>query len=346
MSSIAWWSHTSNKKVASARLRCFQVVDELKRQGFDVGTYAPGQKAPAVLVLSKRYDAESVRHALTLRRDAGTKIVLDLCDNYLYYTNDEPKWQTRAAHLRDAVAAVDKVIASTPTLRDCIEQACPKRPEIAVVGDAVELPGHPTASYRPSALKAEYRLARLRRAIERARIESGRRLLWFGSHGSGHAEGGMGDLLLIRNCLERANANKPLSLTIISNSESKYQQLSEAWGFQTHYLKWHLRTFSRAASLHDIAVIPIGKNPFTLCKTNNRVATAFMHRLAVVADSIPSYEDFADTAVLDDWEQGLDRLMGDSGGRQARIERGLSLVEQHWSLSSIVGQWKCALNLV
>jgi hypothetical protein len=345
MNSIAWWPHTSNNKVASARLRCFQVVEALKRQGVDAGIYTPGQQAPATLVLSKRYDAASVQHALGLRRDAGTKIVLDLCDNHFYVSTDDPKWQTRAVVLKQAVAAVDKVIASTPTLRDCIRQACPVHPDIAVVGDAVEPPGESTLSFRPSTLKAAYRLARLRRDVARVGVADGRRLLWFGNHGSGHAEGGMADLLMIRDRLARANARQPISLTVISNSRDKYRQLTRDWDFQTYYLDWHPRTFSRAAAMHDIAVIPIGRNPFTLCKTNNRVATAFMHRLAVAADSIPSYRAFADSAVLDDWEEGLDQLMDNRSAREARVRRGLSLLEQHWSLPTIAGEWRRALGL-
>jgi hypothetical protein len=345
MNSVAWWPHTANQKVASARLRCFQVVEELKRQGVDAGVYAPGQPAPQTLILSKRYDAASVRHALTLRRDSGTRVVLDLCDNHFHVSSDDPRWQARAAALKGAVTTVDKVIASTPTLQEFIVQACPEHPDIAVVGDAVEPPTHPAVSLRPGALNAELQLARLARAIARSGVAEGRRLLWFGNHGSGHAEGGMADLLLISERLERVNDRQPISLTVISNSKEKYRQLARQWAFRTHYLEWNARTFSRAALLHDIAVIPIGKNPFTLCKTNNRVATAFMHRLAVAADAIPSYDAFSASAVLDDWEQGFAQLMEDHSSRKARIERGMSLVEQHWSLQAIKGEWMRALGL-
>lgn len=345
MNSVAWWPYTSNEKVASARLRCFRVVEELQRRNVDAGIYSPGLPAPRTLVLSKRYDAASVRHAVNLRRDAGTRIVLDLCDNHFYASNADPKWQARARALHDAVGAVDQVIASTPTLRACIEQTCPVHPEIAVVGDAVE-PANPAArSLRLGAWKAAFRLARLRSAIAGSGVEEGRRLLWFGSHGSGHAEGGMADLRLIRDVLERAHARQPLCLTVISNNKDKYRRLIGGWGLHTHYLGWDLLTFSRAALLHDIAVIPIGRNPFTLCKTNNRVATAFIHGLAVVADSIPSYEEFAGSAVLDDWDRGLAALMANRSLRAGRIESGQRLLQQRWSLPAIVDEWMRALNL-
>jgi hypothetical protein len=345
MNTVAWWPHTSNKRVASARLRCFQIVEELERWGMDAAIYAPGKPPPRTLVLSKRYDAASVRHAADLRREFGTRLVLDLCDNHFYASNAEAKWQARADALRHAVATVDQVIASTPTLRHYIEAACPQHPPIEVVGDAVEFPGGPSGLRRARHLKAEFRLARLRAAVSRAGVAEGRRLLWFGHHGSGNAEGGMSDLLSISGRLESAHARQPLSLTIISNSKDKYRQITRDWRITTHYLDWHAATFSRAAALHDIAVIPIGQNPFTLCKTNNRVATAFVHGLAVAADSIPSYEDFAQSAVLEDWGPGLDRLMDDPAFRQARIASAMQLIERDWNLSRMAADWIRALDL-
>jgi len=60
---------------------------------------------------------------------------------------------------------------------------------------------------------------------------------------------------------------------------------------------------------HSICVIPINPNPFTLATTDNRIVTALVHGLQVVADSIPSYRRHARHACLDDWEDGLERAM-------------------------------------
>jgi hypothetical protein len=175
-------------------------------------------------------------------------------------------------------------------------------------------------------------------------VPPGRRLVWFGNHGSGYAEGGMADLSKLHSLLEQAQQDAPLSLTVISNHRGKFEQLVQAWRLPTHYLAWHPATISRALQLHDVAVIPIGLNPFTLCKTNNRVATAFLHGLAVVADTIPSYTEFADSAVLDDWGPGLHRLLHDSAWRQQRLALGQQRVRDHWNLPHIVDQWQRALG--
>jgi hypothetical protein len=345
MNVIAWWPHTSNPQIASVRLRCFQVVAELHRQGIQAGVYAPGQQPPQTLVLSKRYDADSIRHAITLREASGTRLVLDLCDNHFYTSSTDPIWKARADSLREAVRTVDLVVASTPTLARYIEAECPGHPDIVVVGDAVEGPRHATPLQRIGSPWAELQLMRLKNRLCRSRIAKGRRLLWFGNHGSGNAEGGMTDLLLIRENLERASKQALLSLTVISNSEKKFRQITANLAFDTFYLDWQSTTFSRAAALHDVAVIPVGHNPFTICKTNNRVATAFMHSLAVVADSIPSYEEFSESAVLDDWGQGLDLLMENHTARTGRIQRGIQTVKDHWNLANIAAEWTHALNL-
>jgi hypothetical protein len=345
MNAVAWWPHTSNPHVASVRLRCFQVVVELQRQGIQASHYSPGQIPPQTLVLSKRYDTDSIHHAVKMRASAGTRLVLDLCDNHFYTSSLDPQWKARADSLRRAVHAVDLVVASTSTLAQYVKEECPGHPDIVVIGDAVEGPSYPAILHRARSPWAEMQFLRLRKNLSRVKVGEGRRLLWFGNHGSGNTEGGMQDLLLIRDRLERVSAQRPLSLTVISNNAEKYRQITHNWSLNTYYLDWSLTTFSRAATLHDIAVIPVGRNPFTICKTNNRVATALIHRLAVIADSIPSYEEFSQSAVLDDWGQGLNLLMQNRSVRIARIENGIELIKTRWSLEHIAAKWTEALNL-
>jgi hypothetical protein len=345
MHAVAWWPHTSNAHVASVRLRCLQIVTELQRQGIHATVYRPGQEAPRILVLSKRYDEKSVRHAVTMQKSRGTRLVLDLCDNHFYSSGAGQKWRARADSLRDAVAAVDLVIVSTQTLAQRVKDECAHHPPLAVIGDAVEEPFSPGLLQRAGSPWAELQFFRLRHSLLQDKIPEGRRLLWFGNHGSGNAEGGMEDLLLIREKLESAFARAPLSLTVISNNAEKYRKITQNWSLKTYYLDWHLTTFSRAAALHDIAVIPVGLNPFTVCKTNNRVATAHVHGLAVVANSIPSYTEFSNSAILDDWEHGLTMLMESHAVRMARVENGIELIKSRWSLTHIVAEWARVLEL-
>lgn len=340
---LAWWPHTTKRSVASFRLRCWQIVGALRRRDVDAGLFDPAD-APAVLVLAKRYDPRSLETAVAVRARHGTRLVLDLCDNHFDAASDDAQWQFRRQQLLAAVRQVDRVVVSTNALADVVRAHAGQAVDIRVVGDAAEPPWTPGPWSRWNHPLAELSLARLSAALGRADIPLGRRLVWFGNHGSGYADGGMGDLAHLRNALEAAQAQSPMSLTVISNHRQKFERLTHRWSLPTRYLKWHPNTVSRALQMHGVAVIPIGRNPFTLCKTNNRVATAFRHGLAVAADSIPSYQAFHDCAVLDDWQQGFQRLLRDDAYRLATVQRGQQRVLSDWTLEAIAGQWLRALT--
>jgi len=341
---FAWWPHTSNSSVASYRLRCLRVVEELSRRGVDAALFRAGD-VPDVLVLSKRYDAASLEAALGLRTRRGTRVVLDLCDNHFHSASDAPQWQRRGEALRDAARAADLVIASSDALERVVQAETQSAVQTVVIGDAAEAPDlDPPSRWRHPL--AEHRLRRLRTRLARVPAAPGRRLVWFGNHGSDYAEGGMSDLCSIQAVLEAANRDSPLSLTVISNSRAKFADLTRSWRLATHYVDWHPATFSRALQCHDVALIPVRPNPFTLCKTNNRVATALLHGLGVAADSIPSYRALAEWVVLDNWHDGLHRLMSDADYRRACVARGGEMVRTQWSIERIGSQWLQALRRV
>lgn len=345
----AWWPHTTNRQIASYRLRCLAILEELARKDVQVTLYELGKPPPDCLILSKRYDAGSLAHAADLRERHGTKVVLDLCDNHFYNPQHLPDWEVRGLELRAAIATSDAVIASTEALADVVRTECPVAPHIYVIGDAAELPDIPRLRLSHRRVAAELRLGHLKREISRASPMT--RFVWFGNHGSPYADGGMSDLNRLREPFEQFARTRPLSLTVISNNRSKFRSITRSWSFPTYYLPWHEATISRALALHDIAVIPVTPNPFTLCKTNNRVATAFLHGLAVVADRIPSYEPFEHSAILDDWQHGLAILANDTQARADRVALGKKVCEQ-WTLPTIAKHWKgvieavvCARNL-
>lgn len=337
---VRWWPHTQDPWVASYRLRCLQVVDALRAQGVDAGLYQPDAgTAPRCLVLSKRYDAASMQQAVSVRERAGSRLVLDLCDNHFHVDGDDPKLLQRAAALRDAVRCVDHVVASSTALADVIRSECGAEISIDVVPDATEPPVEPQGPARWREPAAEHALWRLERALRRSGVPRTHRLLWFGNHGSAGTEGGMTDLSRIRDALHQAFRARPLSLTVISNDAAKFAAVTDGWTLPTFYLPWRAHSFSRAVRLHGAALIPIGLNPFTRCKTNNRLATALLHGLNVIADTIPSYEEFAACSVLGDWPRGLNSYLDDTHRRAADVTAGRRLLAQRYSLDEVAAQW-------
>lgn len=346
---FVWWPHTKLVAVASYRLRCLQIISTLRARGIDAGLYQKSRRkgsAPSVLVLSKRYDPPSLEHALKLRMRQGTRLVLDLCDNHFYSQSDDPLWVVRAESLRNAVRAVDMVVCGSAYLEAVVRKEARQPLLTAVIGDAAEPAFAPAAFQRWLHPLAEVRLRALEAQLQRQRVAQARRLVWFGNHGSAYAEGGMNDLAHLQSALLRAHQDAPISLTVISNSASKYKSLSRSWNFTSQYLDWHLATFSRALRLHSVALIPVEHNPFTLCKTSNRIITASLHGLAVAADSLPSYQDFAECTVLDNWDTGFRQLLNDPHQQEKITVLARQKIQEQWTVNQIADQWLTALTKV
>jgi glycosyltransferase involved in cell wall biosynthesis len=235
----------------------------------------------------------------------------------------------------------DHLVASTPEVAAVIAAEVGADQPVTVIGDAVE--------ERILGIKQPIPVRWVRRRQLRsllAQLEHGRNegieasLVWFGIHGGPHHEHGMSDLERIRPVLERIHRRHKLQLTVISNSRTKFASLIGSWSFPTHYLEWNPTTFLDALRGHDIAVIPVTQNPFTRCKSNNRLATALSLGLAVVADSIPSYREFGRFCRLDDWDQGVIDYIRDPELRRSHVEEGRQYVMQKYSLERIADAWE------
>lgn len=339
----AFWPHTDDERVASVRLRCHLIVRELQRSGADARVYRPDATAPRTLVLSKRYDPASLAHAQSLRTRAGTRLVLDLCDNHFHCARAVEPFVQRAADLVAAVRGVDRVVAASHALADVVRQHVPQAPPIDVIGDLIEPRLQPPRRWRER-MRERWRLTRLRWRLGRAGAAAGRRLVWFGNHGSPNVDGGMQDLESVRQALHDHHRERPLSLTVISNSREHFHALTQGWAFPCLYLPWSGATFDDALALHDITLIPVRANPFTLCKTANRVATASMHGLAVAADTIPAYEEFRDCIVLGDWGAGLARLMDRADERASAVARARALLDERYAPPVIGARWLALLQ--
>jgi hypothetical protein len=331
---LVFWPHTTRADVASTRIRCLQVIRELREQGERAELGDGNGEAPDVLVLAKRYDAATLSVAAQLR-GRGTRVVLDLCDNHFYYRDAAPQWIERARQLRAAVHAVDHVVAASQPLAEVVRDECGGTTPVTVIADALDA-GPPQ---RRAGLAQRWQRFGLRHFLWRHPVAPGRRLLWFGNHGAEYANGGLEDLSRIADALQRHHARAPLTLVVVSNSFEAYTRWLPQCPVPSFYLPWSTPTFEAALRSHAVALIPAQNNPFTRCKTNNRLATAFMNGLAVAADSLPPYEEFADLALLDDWDAGLAALMDDAGDRVQRVRLARERLQQRYSVGLIGRQW-------
>jgi hypothetical protein len=343
---ILWVPFTAQARVASVRLRCLYPAAWLRAHGHDVTVAARGmQLADAdIAVFSKRYDAPALEIAQQLR-SRGTPVVLDICDNHFYAAEEHAGFRERRDSLLRMIDRATGIVAASEELRRVIGGQSAGARVAAVIADPIEDLRELRQAAPLRDRLAWFEWSRYRARVMQLRQAGAVGLVWFGNHGVDYSrQGGMADLCKLRSALERHARSRPVYLSVISNSAERFAQLFAGWGVTTLYLGWRARYFGEALSLHDAALIPVEKNPFTLCKTANRLALALAHGLAVIADAIPAYEPYRDVTVLDDWDGGLTGYLNDPARRRQDAQRGRERVKQDMNMDRIGAAWQEALE--
>lgn len=336
---IGWWARRRTLSVAGIRIRCHAVMRELRRQGCEVEWFDPEQPwRYRAVVLHKHYDAKTLGVVEQLKQ-SGVRVIFDLCDNHFYNPRNLPEWDRRADDLRRMAQRADAVVVSTEALADIVARECALPAPPTVIPDALD-----ELSDVPVSLKNRLRQALPARLLMR-RVRSSRKqgrtaLLWFGNHGSPYADGGMLDLLGLREALESLNRRLPLHLTVLSNNRDKFEQNFQGWSFPVIYGAWSAQHFAAIAALHTVALIPAQDNPFTRVKSENRVVTAFAHGLAVVADPVPSYRAFSDALAFGNWAQSIERYARDEGLRNRHVQAGRLRAQELCGIETIARRWR------
>lgn len=327
---LGWKPKALDPNVASVRYRCLLPVQELQAREFPVTLYQESDRDRyAGVIFSKLYDADHQALARHLKARRAT-IILDLCDNHFYNPYDLPVYRRARTDLLRMLELADVVVCSTPKLAEIVEREAGLSQRPAVVGDPIdiELDGRRLGTRwtvgSPAALAAD----------------GGPRLLWFGIHGVPNAPCGILDLLNIADLLLRIGRERRFELVVVSNDRAKYEKHVGNLPWRSRYVEWAADVFPELLTQVAAVVIPITLNPFTVCKSNNRLATALAAGLPVVADEIPSYREFADFCYLNDWEGGLGAVFTAYAEALARARAGRAYVRRHWSSEAVARQWE------
>jgi hypothetical protein len=326
---IGWIPTSQDSRIASARLRCALPSLYLRKAGWRSEVFEESRAGSYdVVVFQKVYDKDRLALAERLRQ-RGTATIFDLCDNHFYNPDDLPQLAERADRLRRMLDLVSAVSVSTEALAELVADRSP-----TVIDDALD-PITPSPLGRARSW-ARYRLGMGRRI----------RLVWFGNAGTESPPFGLAHLPRINSTLEELAARRPLSLTVISNSRSAYERAVASASFPTRYVEWNAGTFRRAFPDHDICVLPIEPNPFTLCKTANRVALSLQLGVPVVTDPIPSFEDFAPFVQLGHWPESLERYADDAELRATHVREGRRYIASTYTPERVVAQWSALFERV
>ena len=318
------WKPVGDENTASARLRAYLPCRYLREKGWDCEMYRPGNKPEyGLVVFQKCYAEEDIALAKELKSN-GTVTVFDLCDNHFYNPTGSEALAARAGRLRRMIETADFVTVSTPEIGKLV----PDR-ETTVIDDAVEMPPY-------HALKRAYVQGK---TWIKKRFNPVFDVVWFGTAGSETPRFGMVDLTRVRAALEQLNRQLPLRLTVISNSKEAFARYATGASFPTRYYEWRRDTFAYLLSVQDVCIIPVDPNPFTRCKTSNRLVTALSLGLPVVADPIPSYEAFAGCIKTGDWEKNLRHYALHAGERKKDVQNGRKFIGSRFSQEAITAQW-------
>ncbi len=318
---------------ASARLRVFLPIRHLRAAGVDARRCEPDVVAAGdVVVFSKCYGAEQQAQARAFR-ERGAIPLLDLCDNHFWVPDDAPQLQPRADDLRRMLALVDGVSVSSDSLREVVARECPGVPT-AVIDDALD-------PMQPSWRARFFRWVR-RRERRRLRMHGrGLRLLWFGHHGDVAPPFGLVDLERLLPTLADLHARTPLQLTVITGSKERFdERIASRAVIPVRFVQWRRETFRHWLVQHDACLIPIGDNPFTRCKSANRLLLALHAGVPVLADRLPSYLPFERFARLGDFAGALRELADDPAAIVAATRAGQEHVRTEWSSRRVVTQWR------
>ena len=363
---IAWKPLHYNFNVASSRLRSFLPCKILKSAGWDCEIYNPKhQNNYQLVIFQKAYDPPDLILAEKLKNQ-GTKIILDLCDNHFYNPYQIPEFVAKEKRLRKMIELANLVTVATPALGKLIHGKAN-----LVIDDVVDpfpetLQGKIRSKIASWKNNQQYRFNVLQKSFSDAispsplpftptSARSSFKVVWFGSSqlakiysqsGIKDAPAGLDSIKKVLPALEKINQEIPVQLTIISNSQKRFRQATKNTNFSCIYYEWNLATFPFLMQQQDVCIIPIEFNNFSICKTSNRLITALNQGVAVVADKIPSYEEFGEFVLFADWENGLGSYADNPALRAQHVHRGKEYIIGKYTQDRVVEQWSNAFKQV
>lgn len=322
---LAFKARVQDPTIASYRYRVLEPIAFLKARGHQAEEFKEARlDRYRTVVFSKAYGPKDRELARRLKA-AGKSVILDLCDDHFYNPAGLPKYREAAESLREMIGICDRVVCSTPVLARSVQAAAQLPGTPAVAPDAYEQApvavGPPTPADQPA------------------------RLLWFGRHGSPNAPAGMADLLLVRDALADACAQRPFELVVCSDSEARFAEVAPGLGVPARFVPWTPESFAEELAHTDAVLIPLSDNPFVAAKTHNRLTLALSAGVPVVADHLESYEEFAPFCWIGDWRAGLEAVLLRPEAARARAAEARPYLEAHWSPKAVAPLWEAALEL-
>jgi hypothetical protein len=333
MSKKIAWKPYGNINIGSSRLRAFIPCKYLRQEGWNCEIYAPKKVTKYSLVIfQKDYENDYCLELAKFLKEKGIKVVVDLCDNDFYNPNNYPWIEEKSERLKRLIDIADAVSVSTPELAKLVHGKL-----VYVIDDVIETPSTSILNSLLLNLKNSFTV----------QTNSSLKIVWYGNNRIDPPESpaaGIIDIAAIIPELEALHSEVSISLTVISSSKSLFDKYLSSVSFPTQYYDWDIKTFPHLFRQHDVCIIPVNTNPFTICKTNNRLTLSLLLEVPVVADRIPSYEEFSDFVLWGDWKNNLLKYATNLELRKQHISNGKSYILGHFNKERVVTQWSNLFN--
>lgn len=315
--------------LASARYRVIIPGTQLARRGHQVGigtipvdpraVVDPETVTADAVVFSKSVNPNNEKLASSLR-ERGACVVLDLCDNYFEHAG-------HGAQFRDHNIAMCKlatrVVTSTPTLAAAIREHTGI--EATIITDPVE-GTRCDAAFEP-------RFPRVK-------------LLWFGHQSNWPS------LAETLPSLAALAETWPLEINVVTAPLPEIQAAISAFnGAHTPRMTIRLTPWTTdavwpALEQCDLVIIPSLRSEFHAAKSPNRLVESLNAGRLVVAHPLPSYQEYADYALLsDDIAAGIRQALENAAAMPARIVRGQTYIARVNSPFTIGNAWERAIGI-
>ena len=318
------WKPLGDEKMPGSRLRAYLPARHLREAGWNTEIF-DDRKAETydLVIFQKIYQRDTIALAERLKK-RGTKLVFDLCDNHFYNPDGNPTLHERAQRLYAMINMMDAVSVSTFELSKLIAGKT-----VEVIDDPIDY--QRVTPWLDLRLKAE----RLLNPERRSRVK----FVWHGTAGLPSPPTGLINIQRVLPYLQDLNRTVPLSLTVISNSRELFEKYASGADFPVRYVDWDLTTFAYNLKQNDVCIIPISTNPFTICKTNNRLVSSLLFGLPVVADPIPSYQEFSQCVLFGNWTDNLRTYATDPKLRRMHVRKAQQYIRSKYTPSRVVTQW-------
>tara|TARA_Y100000389_G_C17453552_1_gene516457 strand:+ start:629 stop:1657 length:1029 start_codon:yes stop_codon:yes gene_type:complete len=333
----------NNPQKASSRIRYLNIIKYLNNANIELYNNKNHSKYSTIL-FGKKFLDEDVKLAKTIK-DEGKSLYFDICDNYFHNPNNLESYKKYTSNIKEMMNISDKVILSSNELKKHVIKELPQiKKKIIVIEDA-----HEEELIRNCNL-----IEKITSILSFIKFKfffnkKDLNLVWFGNAKVKNAPAGMIDLINVKALIEKANKNHRINLTIISNNKDLYKKYIANWNIKTHYLEWDNNNFIDILKLQDAALIPIDINPFTQCKTNNRLVQSIMNNLDVIADEIPSYEEFYKYCFLNNWQKGLEEVINSKKNKEKkmiRINGARKIIKEKYLINTISLRWQNIFNII